>query len=262
MRFHFQSRFAKHCLPLTLLVLSNMLNQSANAALFSDDEARIAVLELRTKSDTQTQQIQALQDQVKKLETAQRGQFDLVNQLEQIRQENAKLRGQIETLTHDLTDTQRRQKDLFVDLENRIVKLEPQAITIDGKEVRVDQRETQAFENAQALFKNGDFKGAAAALGNFQKAYPNSVYATQAQYWLGNAYYALRDYKQAIAMQQQLLKDTPAHPKAPDALLIIASAQLELNDKKSARKTLETLIAKYPQAAAAAAAKERLNALK
>lgn len=250
-------------LPVLALLLSSLGNlPAAQAALFSDDEARRAILELRTKSDAQNQQILALQELVKKLESTQRGQFEVINQLEQLRQDNAKLRGQLETLSHDLAETQRRQKDLFVNLENRLVKLEPQAVTIDGKEVRVEQKETEAFEHAQALFKNGDFKGAVSAINIFQKTYPHSAYTPQSQYLLGNAYYASRDFKQTVIAQQQLVKEYPTHPKAADALLTMASAQIELNDKKSAKKTLETLTAKYPDSPAAITAKERLKALK
>ncbi|TAK92449.1 MAG: tol-pal system protein YbgF [Burkholderiaceae bacterium] len=233
----------------------------AHAGLFNDDEARRAVLELRVTVDAQKQELADLRKRMDALETNDNGRLELVNQIEQLRQENAKLRGQLETLTYQLAETQRRQKDLYADLEARIAKLEPQSVSIDGKEAKVEQKETLAYESAYALFKNGDFKGAISALNNFLKTYPSSAYAPNAQYWLGNSYYALNDFKQSIVIQQQLLDAYPDHPKAPAAMLNIASSQLQLNDKKAARKTLETLLKTYPKAPEAVSAQERLKNL-
>ncbi len=82
-------------------------------------------------------------------------------------------------------------------------------------------------------------------------------------FWLGNAQYGKRDYKEAIANFRILLQAAPDHLRAPEALLAIANCQIELKDnKRAARKTLEDLIKAYPQSEAAAAAKERLLALK
>lgn len=256
------SRFIKKT-PHTFILFILISLMSANAyALFGDDEARMAIIDLRSRVDTQRQHIEELQNQLKKLENAQRGQLELANQIEQLRQDLAKLRGQVETLAYTISETQKHQKELFTDIDNRVLKLEPQTIAIDGQEISVDKKEIQAFENALALFKNGEFNNAVGAFNNFQKTYPASAYNIQVQYWLGNSYYALRDYKQAIAQQQNLVKNAPQHNKAPDALLTVASSQLELNDKKSARKTLEMIIAKYPKSPAAITAKERLTHLK
>ena len=51
-------------------------------------------------------------------------------------------------------------------------------------------------------------------------------------------------------------------PKAPDAMLNIASNYIELKDKKNAKKTLQQLVSKYPDSTAAATAKDRLAGLK
>jgi TolA-binding protein len=71
-----------------------------------------------------------------------------------------------------------------------------------------------------------------------------------------------RDYKAAIAAQRKLLAAWPDSEKAPDALLSIASSQETMGDRKSAQKTLEEIIAKYPKSSAAASAKQRINAVK
>jgi tol-pal system protein YbgF len=81
---------------------------------------------------------------------------------------------------------------------------------------------------------------------------------SSAQYWIGNAYYALRDYKTAIAAQQKVLASWPDSAKAPDALLNIASCQAEMGEVKVARETLQSLLKKYPGTPAAEQAKQRL----
>ncbi|HJV74264.1 MAG TPA: tol-pal system protein YbgF, partial [Noviherbaspirillum sp.] len=210
----------------------------AQAALFEDDEARRAIIDIRARLDNMQSEINAKADKS--------NNFDLNNQNEQLRQEIARLRGQIEVLTNELANAQKRQKDFYVDLDNRLRKLEPQQVTIDGKEVSVEQAEQRSYDAALAYFKAGDYRNAGTAFYDFTRRYPQSGLAASAQYWLGNSYYAQRDYRNAIAAQQVVVKTYPDSPKAADALLNIASCQMELKEKPAAKKTLETLITKYP----------------
>ena len=83
-----------------------------------------------------------------------------------------------------------------------------------------------------------------------------------ARFWLGNAQYATRDYKEAINNFKLMLSAAPAHARAPEAALSIANCQIELKETRTARKTLEDLVRAYPQSEAAIAAKERLSRLK
>jgi len=230
----------------------------AHAGLFDDDEARKAILDIRAKID-------ALQhDMNTQLDTKanKNGALDLVNSNEQLRQEIAKLRGQVEVLSNELTNAQQRQKDFYVDLDNRLRKIEPQKITVDGKEATVEPGEQKAYDDALATFKAGDYKNAGASFLDFLRRFPQSGYAAAAQYWLGNTYYAQRDYRNALSAQQAVVKNYPDSPKAADALLNIASCHTELKDKSSARKALEKLVDQYPDAPAAQTAKERLASLR
>jgi len=226
----------------------------ANAALFEDDEARRAILDIRSRLDSMQAQINSKADKA--------NSFDLNNENEQLRQEVAKLRGQIEVLTNELSNLQKRQKDFYVDLDGRLRKLEPQQVTLDGKVVSIGQAEQRAYDAALAYFKAGDYKNAGAAFNDFTHRYPDSALVPSAQYWLGNTYYAQRDYRNAIAAQQVVVKNYADNPKAADALLNIASCYTELKDKSAAKTALETLVNQYPDSNAAQTAKERLAALK
>ena len=81
-------------------------------------------------------------------------------------------------------------------------------------------------------------------------------------FWLGNAQYGKREYKEAIASFRALLAAAPDHPRAPEALLSVANCQIELKDAKAARRTIDELLKTYPKSEAAQAGKERLASLK
>jgi tol-pal system protein YbgF len=248
------NNFIKSSIAAACMAAFSCIPLQANAALFEDDEARRAILDIRTRLDNMQNEINAKADKS--------NNFDLNNQNEQLRQEIAKLRGQIEVLTNELANTQRREKDFYVDLDNRLRKLEPQTVTIDGKQVSVEQSEQRAYDAALAYFKAGDYRNAGASFYDFTRRYPQSGLVPSAQYWLGNTYYAQRDYRNAITAQQVVVKNHADSPKAADALLNIASCQMELKDRPAAKRTLETLVAQYPESPAAQTAKERLASLK
>jgi tol-pal system protein YbgF len=79
-------------------------------------------------------------------------------------------------------------------------------------------------------------------------------------YWAGNAQYAQREFRAAIATQRQLVATYPDSQKVPDALLNIASSQVELGDAPGARRTFQEVVAKYPTSEAATKARQRLSA--
>jgi len=246
-------KFSKSGLSAALLAATVWLPLQAHAGLFDDDEARKALLDLRAKVEAMRADLQGRID----TKSDKSSTLDLVTQNENMLQEIAKLRGQIEVLANDIANAQKRQKDFYTDLDARLRKLEPREVTIDGKTSQVDPGEQRGYDAVMQLFKAGDYKAAGVALQEFVQRYPGSSYASNAQYWLGNAYYAQRDCKAAIAAQLVVLKNYADSPKAPDAMLNIASCQTELKDK-AAKKTLQDLIKQYPDSPAAATAKERL----
>jgi tol-pal system protein YbgF len=235
-------------------MLAALVSAPTHAGLFDDEEARKAIIELRTRIDTLNARVDNKADKTSNL--------DLAGQNDRLLQEIAKLRGQIELLSNELANEQRRNKDFYTDLDARMRKLEPQRVAVDGREADVRPEEQKSYDAALAYFKAGDYKNAATAFSNFLRLYPQSAYAGSAHYWLGNTYYALRDYKNAIASQQVVVQTYGNTPKAPDALLSIANSYVELRDRAAAKKILDTLIAKYPETPAAQTAKERLAILK
>lgn len=240
-----------------------MLAFNAHAALFEDDEARKAILDMRQRFDASQQR---LNDDLRKAneDNAQlrRSLLDLSGQIEQLRNELAKMRGQDEQLARELAEIQRTQKDMSQGVNDRLSRFEPSKVTVDGREFVAEPAEKQEFEAALAVMRKGEFAPAQTAFTNFLKRYPQSGYKASALFWLGNAQYALRNYRDAVINFRALVATDAEHVRAPEAVLAIANCQVELKDTKGARKTLEDLLKAYPQSEAASVAKERLARLK
>jgi tol-pal system protein YbgF len=254
--------------PLAALALvAAFAAAPAHAGLFDDDEARKAILDLRQKLEQSNEAQRVRQAELNTLVSDQltqlrRSLLDLNSQIELLRADIAQMRGQNEQLTRDVADLQRRQKDVQTGIDERIRKLEPIKVTLDDKEFLADPEEKRQYDDAFGLIRKSDFAGAASALSGFLRRYPASGFSESAQFWLGNALYGKRDYKEAVTAFRALVAARPDHPKAPEALLAIANCQIELKDSRSARRTIGELVQAYPKSEAAQAGRERLASLK
>jgi len=267
------------------LLIVSFVALPARAALFDDDEARKRIdatnQRLNQIQRTLEERMTALENQLKS-----QGLVELFNQLEQIKAEVARLRGQVEVLTYEQEQQQKRQRDLYVDLDSRLRRIEsgappsaappstlppsgslPPAAPAAGSAIAgapaapapsAMTSEQRDYDAALDQFKAGKYSAAIAGFASFVKTYPKSPLAPSAQNWLGNAQFAQKDYRGAVNSQRQLVAGYPDSAKVPDALLTIASSQFELGDSAASRRTLEDLIKKYPQSEAAAKARQRL----
>lgn len=254
------------------------------AGLFGDDKAREQISVLRG-------QVEQMEAHIAKMEETlnSQGLLEIYMQVETLGREVGELRGQIEVLTNQNELLQKRQKDFYIDLDNRLRRIEdpdapigsgspnmsftqevpsldstmmpavassePSPIT-DTEPAGPD--ENSAYDQAYNLFRNGDYSGAISRFEAFIIKYPESSLAPAAAYWIGNAHYALRNFQQSIDAQNKLIRTYPNSSKIPDALLNIASSQQEMGDKATAKVTLQDLIARYPFSDAADKAKGRL----
>lgn len=278
---------------------------AAHAALFGDDEARRQITIERQRLDDLkfdlAKQQEAVDARIGKLEEAAKVQplLDLFTQIEALKLEVSKLRGQVEVLNNNIENTGKRQRDMYIDLDTRLRRLEqqsalgpapasvpaapgavapapasaagpgaapPAAISATPPVAAITTAspgaENQTYDAAQAQRRIGNYQGAIVAFQNFIKQFPQSNLAPRAQYWIGDSYFNLRDFKLAIASQQTLIKTYPDSPSVPDAMLNIASSQIEMGESITGRRTLEELVAKYPVSDAADKAKRRLATLR
>ena len=259
-------------------------------------------------------QVQTLEARLKKLEAMLQNHaaFDLLKDVEAMKAEMSRMRGQSEVQTHQMESLGKRQTDLYTDLDKRLEDLNKQVktavtpavapappapvptlsaqaatqaaastpsppapapaaaatsapakpATASAPAAEDPLAESKTYEAALNQFKAANYAGSIAGFKNFLKSYPGSSLASNAQYWIGYSYYALKDYKTALAQQQKLVSAYPQSAKVPDALLNIASSQLETDDTDAARKTLEEIINKHSNSNAAKIAAKRLAALK
>ncbi len=228
----------------------------AQAALFEDDEARRAILDLRQR--VEAMRLQSEQRQSDDNAQLRRSMLDLQTQIEQMRSELQRMTGQNEQLTRTVTELQQRQGDI----DGRLKQSEPSTVSVDGREFTAAPKEKADFDAALGIFRGGQFAQAQTAFAEFVKRYPQSGYNASALFWLGNAQYATRNYNEAIANFRSMLSLAPDHAKAPEAVLSIANCQIELKDTRAARRTLEDLTKAYPQSEAAQAGRERLSRLR
>ncbi|MBK6852765.1 MAG: tol-pal system protein YbgF [Burkholderiales bacterium] len=269
----------------------------AQAGLFDDEEARRAIVDLRTKldavqlqGDTRNTELkqnitdanvalsaeltskittQLTQQMTEQFDQLRRSLLELNNQLELMRGDLAKLRGQdelqqqgIRDLSKEGAELQRKNTDQLAAFEARLLRLEPQKLSLDGREVTVEAEEKKSYDDAVALLRNNDFAGAIAGLTTFTRRYPASPFAAHASYWLATAHYSKGDLKDAMSGYRSVVASYPDHPRAAEAMLALANCQAESKDVKGARKTLEELVRTYPNTEAAAAGRDRIAMLR
>ncbi len=172
-------------LPLAVLMAAAL---PAQAGLFDDSEARNQIINMRNDYNARFD----------KLEASARSQIELANQIEQLKAEIAKLRGQIEVLTYESDATQKRQKDFYVDLDNRLRRIEaPPVAASDAAPADGSARpanapadpatEAREYEAALNQFKAAKYRDAIGGFDAFIKAHPASSFLPSTNFWAGNA---------------------------------------------------------------------------
>ena len=246
-------RWAGNRLPAVFLVVLLAFSIPARAGLFDDDEARRRIEQLRSDVTELT----------RRAETVNRNQLDFANQSEALKSEIAKLRGQIEVLTYDLDAAQKRQKDFYIDLDNRLRKLEQapaDAVAAKSEAPKVDPAaETRDYEAALGLLKASRFKDAGTGFLAFISAWPNSSLQASAHYWGGYAHAQTKNHARAAELFGKFAAAWPNDDRAPFALESQVTSLETLKDAKAAKAALELLASKYPNSDAGKWAKLRLK---
>ncbi len=236
---------------------------------------------------------------------------DLVIQVQQLQDEVRELRGQLEDAQRELENLKRRQRDQYLDLDQRLSELrnaqpvngapsgqsqgsqgdaEPDNAATravqDAPEVRepfdedaevaglgepevrsqaapsTAAEEKEAYDTAFQALKELRYADAAQLFQEFLDAYPNSEYADNAQYWLGESYYVTRNYEIALGAFQDLLDNYPDSSKVPDALLKIGYTHYEMEQWDRARAALTQVEQDYPETTLARLAASRLKSMR
>lgn len=247
------------------------------------------------------------------------GLVDLLIKLEALQKEIQQLRGDVETQTHIANELKKRQRDLYVDIDRRMLQLErngspvskkdnstrptpsssittipftdslpsptsspkssttgtiqsppvkqAKPVTTHAKSQSRAQsadpiKEQNAYLKAFDLLRELRYAQAIKAYRKFILDYPNGRYAHIAQYWLSEASYAQRDFKQAITDYNTLVKNYPDSPKLAEAMLKIGYSYNELGNNKAAKEVIGKLLRVYPNTTAAGQGQNLLKKIK
>jgi len=236
--------------------------------------------------------------------------LEMMERLDALQQEVQLLRGQLEEQRHQMGGMKERQRELYLDIDQRMSRIEreggaavaappaaatpltsapvasfppasanggsvstvappgvasaavpaaPPVATGDPQQLAAER---EAYQQAFDLLRELRYEQATSAFRDFLKQYPNSRYAHIAQYWLGEAAYARRDFAQAISDYQALLQNHPQSAKRADAMLKIGYSYQELKRTEDARRMMEKLIELYPDSTEAGQARNQLKRLK
>lgn len=222
-----------------------------------------------------------LEQRVQRLEKLVEGQglVDMFLRLETLQQEVQQLRGEVEVQTNTIEGLKQRQRDLYLDIDRRLRQLESGAVTKSStaemplapststlkptKQAAQSSSPSdpvaaeQAYRAAFKLLKEGRYAPATGRFKDFLKKYPDSSYADNAQYWLGEISYVTRAFKQAITEFDKVLKNYPNSTKLADAILKQAYCYYELKDYEKARELLTNVVTNFPHSTAASLAEKR-----
>lgn len=146
----------------------------------------------------------------------------------------------------------------------KVVKLDKakkEAPKSNTKTPVVNKKPEDIYYEAQDLFFDGELKEAEKLFRLFVRRYPKNDLADNALYWIGEAYYSINDYNNAIVEFKRVVAEYPKGNKVPDSLLKIGFSYTEIGNKRGARKTFIRLIKAYPDTAATEKARAKLKEL-
>ena len=220
------------------------------------------------------------------VERANETLVELQQQIETARQDIRALRGQIEEARHELDGVRKQQRDLYSDLDRRLLMLENNGVAASGagrpaggvqpgvqpgapvdaapaggpasQDEILAADETTVYGDAFAALKAGRYPEAISGFQLYLTKYPQGPRADSATYWLGEAQYVQRDYASAIKSFYKVVTTYPSSRKAADASLKVGFCQYELKSYRNARATLQKVATAYPGTETGRLAEERL----
>jgi tol-pal system protein YbgF len=131
-----------------------------------------------------------------------------------------------------------------------------------GKGKPLPSDKESLYAAAYELFREGKYEKSGEAFESFLKQYPKSEFSDNAQFWIGECYYFVKNYEKAIIEYDKVVKNFPEGSKVPYALLKQGLSFLQLGDKASAKLLLQQVIKDYPNTSQARIARTRLAEIK
>jgi tol-pal system protein YbgF len=195
--------------------------------------------------------------------------LDLQRQIEASQQELRNVRGRIEEARHELETLRQQQRDLYGDLDRRLLAIEngagiggvpPATGGLANPPDVVFADEAQVYGEAFAAMKAGRYPEAARGFETYLAKYPRGPRADSAHYWLGEAQLMQQQYEPALK-SFQAVATFPESRRLADALLKVGDCQAALKAFRNARGSYEKVVSTWPETEAAAQARLRIEKL-
>ena len=208
------------------------------------------------------------------IDSRNRAQVNVQRQLDELQNEVNELRGITELHTYQLSQVLDRQRELYQELDRRVSEaLKPAnqiPATITAPTANIGNinysnnlTENEAYDRAvNMVLKDKRYEQAIPEFETFNQKYPNSSYAANAHYWLGQLLFNKGELTKARQEFDLVVSDYPDSSKRSDAMLKLAMVEQKENNPAKAIVIYQKLIAEYPNSSAAKLAQPRLNSLK
>lgn len=224
-----------------------------------------------TSSKSVVERLEKLERQV---EAKNKAQVKVQMQLDELQQEFNELRGVTELHAHKLNQVLERQRELYQELDRRVAQQAPVAApqTTPTQQPAVSQPTTTVYSNdiseneaydkaVNLVLKEKRYEEAIPEFRAFNLKFPNSAYAANSHYWLGQLLFSKNDLKSAKSEFEIVYSQFVDSPKRSDSMLKLAIVEEKLNNLARAKSLLEELVARYPSSSAAKLAKPKLAKL-
>ncbi len=221
---------------------------------------------------------------------ADNAMFDLLARVEQLQAEVQQLRGMVEEQSQTIADLERKQKNMYADLDGRVQSLatpapaQPQAapaqpvatgtpavqapatpvVSAPVTNVAAPAQnpaqgtERERYQQAYDSLRNGHNAQAVKMFETLLVDYPAGEYADNAQYWLAEAYKVNREIDKSRAAFNKVIVQYPNSSKVPDALLKLGYIEADMQNSVKAREYLLRVTNNYPNSPAAHLAAKKL----
>ena len=288
-------RIGKLTLLISVFSVGLMATTASLAQALTPDQLTLRVEETSRALDKIRQEIIRLGNQMEN-----RAMLDLFQRVDELGDEISQLRGELEIQGNDLSDIKKRQRELYLDTDRRLRDLENRALNqssmvpppqIPTQDTSTDltpgtdstdttviapvtsttqtvqpsgtsSEEKAAYQASFDTLKEGRYKKAKSSFKSFLNQYPNSIYAGNAQYWLGEANYVTRNFEQGIIEFKQVVERYPKSAKVPDAMLKLGYTYYELKQHDEAKAVLQELRKRFPKSTAFRLAGKRLDRMR
>ena len=220
------------------------------------------------------EEIDALKAQIESLRSGSQNYANVINSINEMRQELQLIKGQMETAGMNKVE----KDSTYKELENRILALENKISQLhtlfsDFKKTSVPPTSTsstppssgggnlsaiQEYNQLLALFGQANYREAISGLMGFAQKYPNTAYAQEAQYWVAEGYFALNDFVKAISEYQKFVEANPSHAKTKTAIYRQGVAFLNIKSYPEAKLFFQKVMSSFPGSPEATDSRQRI----